>query len=165
MLFVNIDPGAAGAPYANTFPEGGRRLVWFPSAGQSARNPVIRRMLGMPAAPAASEGQLVSLSPAHGSLQVIEFEQIGGCMSSAPWSLRNTNLMVKLWCAGDCESAEWMGRGCGRGSSTKSCSHVCALPEGVVRLLRSAVQPDCGLGGRQQRCLCLGAPGATLLNA
>ena len=48
MLFVNIDHYAGTSRYPNTFPESGRKVVWFPSPGQSQKHPVIRRMLALP---------------------------------------------------------------------------------------------------------------------
>lgn len=56
MLFVNIDPNAGSFEYPNTFPEAGRRLVWFPSPGQTERHPVLRRMLGLQPLPKPGDG-------------------------------------------------------------------------------------------------------------
>ncbi len=47
MLFVNVDNQGTTA-YPNTFPEAGRKLVWFPGPGQTERHPMVRRMLGLP---------------------------------------------------------------------------------------------------------------------
>lgn len=43
MLFVNAD--SSQSKYPNAFLEGGRKLVWFPSPGQTQFNPLIKRML------------------------------------------------------------------------------------------------------------------------
>lgn len=49
MLFVNAEV-AAEPKYPNAFLEGGRKLVWFPSFGQTRHHPLIQRMLSAAAA-------------------------------------------------------------------------------------------------------------------
>ena len=44
MLFVNAEKSPE-RKYGNVFLEGGRKLVWFPSAGQTRQHPLIKRML------------------------------------------------------------------------------------------------------------------------
>lgn len=44
MLFVNAETSPE-KKYANAFLEGGRKLVWFPSTGQTRHHPLIKRML------------------------------------------------------------------------------------------------------------------------
>ena len=46
MLFVNAEMSPGARKYANTFLEGGQKLVWFPAAGQTQHHPLIKRMLG-----------------------------------------------------------------------------------------------------------------------
>lgn len=46
MLFVNLSDTSTST-YANTFPEKGRKLVWFPGTGQTKQHPLIRRMLNI----------------------------------------------------------------------------------------------------------------------
>lgn len=43
MLFVNADPEQS--KYVNKFLENGRKLVWFPAAGQTQYHPLIQRLL------------------------------------------------------------------------------------------------------------------------
>ena len=44
MLFVNAETSSE-KKYDNAFLEGGRKLVWFPSTGQTRHHPLIKRML------------------------------------------------------------------------------------------------------------------------